>query len=246
MDLLHSLSPDASIVILTGAGISAESGLETFRGAGGLWCGHRVEDVATPEAFAHNPELVHAFYNKRRAGLLDPEIQPNLAHKALAELERKWSGEVLVVTQNIDDLHERGGSRNLLHMHGEILQMFCQRCSSGTGPKFECRMDISVESVCPSCGQKGSLRPDIVWFGEIPYHMNDIFAALSQCDLFIAVGTSGQVYPAAGFVSEALAAGATTIEMNLEPSPDETGFHRSIIGPAATTVPQIVEALLDV
>ena len=245
MDPLHSLHTDASIVILTGAGISAESGLETFRGAGGLWCGHRVEEVATPEAFARDPGLVHAFYNKRRSGLLNPKIQPNPAHKALARLECEWGGKVLIVTQNIDDLHERGGSQNLLHMHGEILKTFCIYCSSGTGAKFECRTDISIESVCPACRQKGGLRPDIVWFGEMPYHMNDIFVALTKSDLFIAIGTSGHVYPAAGFVNEALAAGASTIEINLEPSPNATRFHQSITGPAGTIVPQLVETLLS-
>ena len=245
MNLLHALSKDASIVILTGAGISAESGLETFRGAGGLWCGHRVEEVATPEAFESNPELVHTFYNMRRSGLLAPAIQPNPAHKALQKLEERWSGEVLIITQNVDDLHERGGSRNLLHMHGELLQAFCVHCSSGTGEKIERRNDLSTESICPSCGQAGGLRPDIVWFGEMPYHMAAISAALSRCDLFIAIGTSGHVYPAAGFVSEALSAGAITIEMNLEPSQNASVFHHSITGPAGTTVPELIETLVE-
>ena len=243
MNLLHQLSKDASIVVLTGAGISAESGLETFRGAGGLWCGHRVEDVATPEAFERDPSLVHDFYNMRRRGLLDPAIQPNPAHRALAKLEEQWAGNVLIVTQNIDDLHERGGSRNLLHMHGELLQAFCVNCSDGTGAKIKCRADISTESKCPSCGQKGGLRPDIVWFGEMPYHMDAIGAALSTCDLFIAIGTSGHVYPAAGFVQEALYAGAITIEMNLEPSLNASVFHHSMTGPAGTTVPKLVDTL---
>lgn len=233
------------MVILTGAGISAESGLETFRGAGGLWCGHRVEEVATPEAFKQNPKLVHAFYNMRRNGLLAAEVQPNPAHKALAELEEKWSGDVLIVTQNIDDLHERGGTQNLLHMHGEILQAFCMHCSHETGVKIECRTDLSTENVCPSCGQKGGLRPDIVWFGEMPYHMYEIGLALASCDLFIAIGTSGHVYPAAGFVTEALSAGAMTIEMNLEHSLNASDFHHSIAGPAGTTVPKLVEQLLE-
>ena len=183
MKLLLTLSPNASIVFLTGAGISAESGLETFRGAGGLWCGHRVEEVATPEGFESNPERVHAFYNTRRSGLLDPAIQPNPAHKALARLEEKWNGKVLVITQNVDNLHERGGSRNLIHMHGELMQAFCVNCSGGTGAKIECRMDLSKDSICPSCGLKGSLRPDIVWFGEMPYHMDEIelrFSSLTQ------------------------------------------------------------------
>lgn len=244
MHSLHTLSKNASIVVLTGAGISAESGLETFRGSGGLWCGHRVEEVATPEAFEQNPQLVHTFYNMRRSGLLNPEIQPNPAHKALAELEEKWSGNVLIVTQNIDDLHERGGAQNPLHMHGRILQAFCIHCSHGTGVKIECRTDLSTENVCPSCGQKGSLRPDIVWFGEMPYHMDEISAALASCDLFIAIGTSGHVYPAAGFVREAMSAGAITIEMNMEPSLNASAFNYSIVGPAGTTVPQLVEELL--
>ena len=245
MNPLHTLSQDASIVILTGAGISAESGLETFRGAGGLWCGHRVEDVATPEAFARDPKLVHEFYNMRRAGLLNPAIQPNPAHKALARLEEKWDGEVLVITQNIDDLHERGGSQNLLHMHGEILKAFCLHCSHGTGVKVECRTDLSTDNSCPSCGQKGGLRPDIVWFGEMPYHMDEIYAALSNCALFIAIGTSGHVYPAAGFVREALSAGALSVEMNLEPSLSASVFDHSIVGLAGTTVPQFVKSLLE-
>ena len=244
MNSLHTLSPDTSIVVLTGAGISAESGLETFRGAGGLWCGHRVEDVATPEAFEHNPERVHTFYNMRRSGLLDPAIQPNPAHKALSKLEEKWQGEVLIVTQNIDDLHERGGSKNLLHMHGELLKAFCTYCSHGTGAKIECRKNLSKEDTCSSCGQQGGLRPDIVWFGEMPYHMDEIDSALGSCGLFIAIGTSGHVYPAAGFVSAARSAGAITIEMNLEPSPNASVFHHSITGPAGTTVPQLVETLL--
>jgi NAD-dependent deacetylase len=245
MNLLHTLPKNASIVILTGAGISAESGLETFRGAGGLWCGHRVEEVATPEAFEHNPELVHAFYNMRRSGLLNPSIKPNPAHTALARLEEKWSGTVLVITQNIDDLHERGGTQNLIHMHGELLQAFCVHCSHGTGVKIECRSDLSTDNTCPQCNQKGGLRPDIVWFGEMPYHMDEILTALSNCNLFIAIGTSGNVYPAAGLVSQARSAGVITIEMNLEPSLNVTAFDLSIVGPAGTTVPQLVDTLLE-
>ena len=246
MNFLYTISDNASIVILTGAGISAESGLETFRGAGGLWCGHRVEEVATPEAFEYNPGLVHSFYNARRNGLLSPAIEPNPAHKALAKLEKKRSGSVLIVTQNVDDLHERGGSQNLLHLHGELLQAFCTHCSSGTGAKLKCHADLSIDSVCPSCGKTGGLRPDIVWFGEMPYHLDTIGAALSKCELFIAIGTSGHVYPAAGFVSEALRAGAVTVEMNLEPSPNAAIFHHSIVGPAGKTVPQLVETLLNI
>jgi NAD-dependent deacetylase len=237
----RSLPPKASIVILTGAGISAESGLETFRGAGGLWCGHRVEDVATPEAFALNPAMVHEFYNMRRQNLLKPEINPNPAHFALAELERKWPGEVLVVTQNIDDLHERAGTKNLIHMHGEVLKAFCHFCRSNT----PCRDDLSVEMTCSSCSKKGGIRPDIVWFGEMPYRMDKIFDALSNCDLFLSIGTSGNVYPAAGFVGEALRHGAMTAELNLEPSLNAAVFHESLAGPASITVPDFVRSVLS-
>ena len=244
--MLQTLSNNASIVILTGAGISAESGLETFRGAGGLWCGHRVEEVATPEAFIRNPQLVHSFYNMRRKGLQNPAIQPNPAHKALARLEQTWPGSVLVVTQNVDDLHERGGSQNLLHMHGELLRAFCSHCSDGTDASMERLTDLSTDDACPACGETGGLRPDIVWFGEMPYHMDAIGAALANCDLFIAIGTSGHVYPAAGFVEMAQSAGALTIEMNLEPSPNASAFDHCILGPAGTTVPKLVASLLNV
>ena len=241
MSITADLPKNATIVILTGAGISAESGLETFRGMDGLWCGHKVEDVATPEAFARNPALVHEFYNMRRAGLLDPNIQPNPAHKALARLEENWLGEVLVVTQNIDDLHERAGTQNLLHMHGEVLKAFCHFCHH----KIDCHQDLNTEDPCPACEKPGGLRPDIVWFGEMPYHMNDIADALQNCDLFISIGTSGHVYPAAGFISEALHAGAQTAEFNLEPSNNASAFHHTIYGPAGTTIPDFVNKLLS-
>jgi len=235
-----NLHKNSSIVILTGAGISAESGLETFRGAGGLWCGHRVEDVATPEAFQHNPAMVHEFYNMRRNGLLDPKIQPNAAHIALAELEKNWTGNVLVVTQNIDDLHERGGTKNLIHMHGEVLRAFCHFC----GGKTDCTTDLSVEHACEGCRKKGGVRPDIVWFGEMPYRMDEIFAALHDADLFISIGTSGNVYPAAGFVAHAAQSGAHTVELNLEPAMNSGAFNQSITGPATKTVPEFVRNLL--
>lgn len=239
-NIRRQLPEKASVVILTGAGISAESGLETFRGAGGLWCGHRVEDVATPEAFARNPAMVHEFYNMRRQGLLKPEINPNPAHLALAELEQKWPGEVLVVTQNIDDLHERAGTKNLIHMHGEVLKAFCHFCRTNT----PCRNDLSVEMACAICSKTGGIRPDIVWFGEMPYRMDEIFDALSNCDLFLSIGTSGNVYPAAGFVSEALRHGAFTAELNLEPSLNASIFHESLTGPASKTVPDFVRSVL--
>ena len=230
------------IVILTGAGISADSGLQTFRGAEGLWCGHRVQDVATPDAFLRNPELVQDFYNERRRQLLSPEITPNPAHFALAELEKNWTdGRVTIVTQNIDDLHERGGSENLLHMHGELLRAFCTSCNT----KTEIKNDILTTDTCKNCGQVGTTRPDIVWFGEMPYHMDEIFDLLSHCDLFISIGTSGQVYPAAGFVAQANANGAQTIEINLEHSHVAGAFDRHINGRASETVPEFVKKLLE-
>ncbi|HYH20528.1 MAG TPA: Sir2 family NAD+-dependent deacetylase [Azospirillum sp.] len=235
------LLPNASIVVLTGAGISRESGLHTFRDADGIWATVRIEDVATPEAFARNPRRVHEFYNARRRGLLAAAIQPNPAHAALAELERRWRGEVLVVTQNIDDLHERAGSRNLVHMHGELLKAVCAHCRTVQ----ECRHDLSVDDVCLHCTRKGGLRPDVVWFGEMPYHMERIMAALADCDLFVSIGTSGNVYPAAGFVAEARDGGAHTVELNLEPSAGATLFAEAIHGPAGAVVPAFVRRLLD-
>lgn len=235
------IGKNAFIVILTGAGISAESGLETFRGGDGLWCGHRVEDVATPQAFARNPALVHDFYNMRRRKLLDPSLRPNQGHKALARLAREWQGPVLVVTQNIDNLHERAGTKNLIHMHGEALKAFCHFCSH----RLDCHGDLSVTDTCRSCNKAEGMRPDIVWFGEMPYMMDEIFTALSDCDLFISIGTSGNVYPAAGFVSHARQSGAYTVELNLEPSLTVSMFHESIEGPAGTIVPAFVDALFS-
>lgn len=228
------------IVILTGAGISKESGLETFRDADGIWSKVRIEDVATPEAFRRDPARVHAFYNDRRRGLLR-EIAPNPAHEALARLERECPGEVLLVTQNIDDLHERAGSRNLVHMHGEILKGACLACEA-VAPW---RQDMDRDSLCPACGARGLLRPHVVWFGEMPFEMPRIFEALARCDLFLSIGTSGSVYPAAGFVEEARAAGAHTVELNLEASAGATLFHEARQGPAGTLVPAYVAELLD-
>jgi NAD-dependent deacetylase len=229
-----------SIVVLTGAGISAESGLATFRGAGGWWEGHRAEQVATPDAFARDPALVHRFYNARRRGLLDPAIRPNAAHAALARLEREWPGGFLLVTQNVDDLHERAGNRRLIHMHGQLLRALCRACDASTG----WREDLGPGSVCPGCGSAGRLRPDIVWFGEMPYRMGEIGAALARCAVFVAVGTSGQVYPAAGFVREARAAGARTVELNLEPSATTSEFDERRCGPASELVPAFVDELV--
>lgn len=227
------------IAILTGSGISVESGLSTFRGGGGIWEDHRVEDVATPEAFARDPVMVHRFYNMRRGVL--KTVEPNAAHKALARLEREYPGDVLVITQNVDDLHERAGSKNLIHMHGEILKVRCSLCRHG----YRSDADLSVEVSCPACKQPGGLRPDIVWFGEMPYHLEEIDNALQQADLFISIGTSGNVYPAAGFIAQIRALGrAHSIELNLEPSEGSHLFTETEHGPAATLVPAFVERLL--
>jgi NAD-dependent deacetylase len=220
-----------SIVVLTGAGVSAESGIKTFRDNNGLWENHRVEDVCTPEAFDRNPELVQRFYNARRRQLIS-EAQPNEAHKALAEFERRFEGDFTLITQNVDDLHERTGSRNLLHMHGELLKARC--CH--TQKVVPWTADITTETLCPCCHKAGGLRPHIVWFGEIPLHMDEIETALSRCDLFVSIGTSGQVYPAAGFVQLARACGAHTVELNLEPSAGHSSFAESHYGPASRTV----------
>ena len=232
--------PDANIAILTGAGISAESGLQTFRGSDGLWCGHRVEDVATPEAFARNPDLVHDFYNQRRAGLLDPSVQPNPAHRALAKLQEEWENDVTIITQNIDDLHERGGANDVIHMHGEVLKALCLYCRK----KCKIKTNLSRKDICSSCDQKEGLRPDIVWFGEMPYHMELIEEKILNCDLFISIGTSGNVYPAAGFVRLAAHAGAQTLEINLEPSINAAEFTHGIYGKASLEVPKFVDMLL--
>lgn len=228
-----------NIVILTGAGISAESGVATFRGPEGLWEGHRVEDVATPEAFARDPALVQKFYDERRAKLA--AVRPNAAHEALARLDIEWQGELLVVTQNVDDLHERGGAKRLLHMHGALNSAWCMACDA----RFEWREDLSDVPACITCGATGALRPDIVWFGEMPYEMDRIERALSACDLFVSIGTSGAVYPAAGFVQSARHYGAHTLEMNLEPSAGSHLFDDCQIGKAGDLVPEWVNGLLE-
>ncbi len=230
-----------SIVVLTGAGISAESGLATFRGAGGLWEGHRVEDVATPAAFARDPALVHRFYNLRRRQLDDPAIRPNAAHAALARLQAAWPGEVLIVTQNVDDLHERARSREVLHMHGELRRVRCTAC----GDERPWTGDVQTGTACPACGSRARLRPAIVWFGEMPLGLERIMAALERCDLFVAIGTSGHVYPAAGFVELVRDLDrAHTIEVNLEPSVMRSAFAECRIGPAGRMVPALVDELL--
>ena len=227
-----------NIVILTGAGVSAESGLATFRGPDGLWEGHRVEDVATPEAFRRDPALVHAFYDARRARL--DTVAPNHAHLALAELDNKWPGEFLLVTQNVDDLHERAGSKRLIHMHGELTKGWCLACDE----RFDWTGPMGHAALCPSCHAQGHVRPDIVWFGEMPYAMELIDDALRRCDLFVSIGTSGAVYPAAGFVQTARYCGAKTLEMNLEPSLGSYMFDESRTGRAGELVPQWVDELL--
>ena len=227
-----------NIVILTGAGISAESGLATFRAADGLWEGHRVEDVATPEAYRRDPTLVHQFYDARRTRL--GEVEPNLAHKALARLDAEWDGDLLLVTQNVDDLHDRAGSKRLLHMHGELTKGWCLACDE----RFAWTGDMGEGAVCPSCQVRGKVRPDIVWFGEMPYEMDRIEDALRGADLFVSIGTSGAVYPAAGFVQTASYCGAATLEMNLDPSLGSTFFDESRIGPAGKLVPEWVDELL--
>jgi NAD-dependent protein deacetylase/lipoamidase len=226
-----------SIIILTGAGLSAESGLGTFRGKDGLWTRFNLDEVATPEGFARNPVKVHEFYNLRRDWL--KEARPNAAHFALAELERNYKGNVLTVTQNIDALHEAAGTRNLIHMHGELGKALCAEC----GLSLPWNEDLSVKTVCPACGL-AAMRPDVVWFGEMPREMDRIYEALGACDLFISIGTSGAVYPAAGFVAEAQAAGAHRIELNLEPSDGASHFAEAFYGPATEVVPAYIERLL--
>ncbi|MFP4518478.1 MAG: NAD-dependent deacylase [Oceanicaulis sp.] len=227
-----------NILILTGAGVSAESGLGTFRDKGGIWSKFDPQKLATPEGFAEDPGAVHAFYNARRENLRD--ARPNAAHLALAEAEQAWlmagRGEFLLVTQNIDDLHEQAGSANLLHMHGELLKTRCQAC----GWLGADGSDITQERACPGCGEAGGLRPHVVWFGEMPLGLDQIYRALEMVDLFLAVGTSGTVYPAAGFVQEAKAAGAWTVELTLEPGEVSSLFDERVYGPASEVVPDWV------
>lgn len=225
------------IVILTGAGISAESGIETFRKSGGLWEQYPVEQVATPQGYAADPALVHHFYNMRRAAL--KQVSPNAAHMALARLQaslRAKGGAVTIVTQNVDDLHTRGGAKDVIHMHGVLTSLRCSACDW----RWEHHDDVTTESVCPACKTRGGPRPDIVWFGETPYHMELIEARLKACDMFVSIGTSGAVYPAAGFVQMARASGKETLELNLERSEGSPYFHNTRLGPAGTLVPQWV------
>lgn len=229
------------IVILTGAGVSAESGMGTFRDKDGIWTKHSLEDVATPEGFRRNPALVHEFYNKRRAALRGAE--PNRAHLALARLERAvkaGGGGLLLVTQNVDDLHEKAGSESIAHMHGELNSVMCAAC--GTKGRWDDDLDVATE--CWRCGARGTLRPDVVWFGEVPYEMDRIYSHIGECDLFVSVGTSGEVYPAANFVHEARLVGAHTIELNLEPSANARTFTEGRYGPASVVVHEWVDDVL--
>lgn len=226
------------IVILTGAGISADSGLDTFRDEGGVWSQYSIDDVATPDAFARNPELVHEFYNMRRETAL--KARPNGAHSALARLEADYPGRVVVVTQNVDNLHEQAGSRNLIHMHGELAKVRCTGCGQVT----LWDQPLGIETVCATCGAAGTLRPHIVWFGEIPMGMDEIDRHLMACDLFLSIGTSGNVYPAAGFVETVRRIGtARRVELNLEPSLGNSLFDEGFYGRAAEVVPAFVDRL---
>jgi NAD-dependent deacetylase len=234
-------SGDVRLFVLTGAGISAESGLGTFRDKGGIWARFDPMRLATPEAFARDPALVHDFYNLRRRNLL--AVAPNAAHAALARLEDGLAGRgggLFLCTQNIDDLHERAGSRAVHHLHGELLRARCLGC----GGEAPWRDDLSTGTVCPSCGAAGGLRPDVVWFGEMPKGMDRVEVALLGADFFVSIGTSGAVYPAAGFVEAARSAGIRTCEINLEPSDNARAFVERIYGPATEAVPAFVERLL--
>jgi len=226
-----------NIVVLTGAGISAESGIATFRGPGGLWEGHRVEDVCTPQALARDPELVHRFYDLRRAALAG--VAPNAAHDALARLDAEWPGELLIVTQNVDDLHERAGTTRLLHMHGGLKSALCADCDD----RRRWEGDMPPGTACAACGSP-AVRPDIVFFGEMPYAIDRIERALARADLFVSIGTSGAVYPAAGFVQAAKYHGAQTLELNLERSEGSGWFQETRLGPAGVLVPEWVDHML--
>ena len=230
-----------NIVILTGSGVSAESGVATFRDMGGIWSKYDVGEVATPEGFAANPALVHEFYNMRRRAL--SEVEPNRAHKALGILEsglEARGGSLTLITQNVDDLHERGGSRHVLHMHGELLKAECAHCGGGCA----CDDDLSVDTTCAICGRTKGMRPHVVWFGEIPHHLDEAVDAIMQADLFVSIGTSGSVYPAAGFVSEARLLGVPAMELNLEPSENASLFSDARYGPAGEIVPKWVDDIL--
>jgi NAD-dependent deacetylase len=235
--MIAGLSAKPGLVVLTGAGISAESGIRTFRSSDGLWEDHRIEDVATPQGFAKNPSLVQRFYNERRRQLAD--VAPNAAHFALVELERAWPGPFLLVTQNVDDLHERAGSQKLTHMHGELLKVRCLSCNAVS----VWEPDVLPDTKCPSCQATDTLRPHIVWFGELPFDMEMIYRALQKCEVFAAIGTSGVVYPAAGFV-QTVGSDCHTVELNLDASMASGVFAECRKGPATQTVPAWVGEML--
>lgn len=235
------LSPQSHIAVLTGAGISKESGLDTFRDTDGIWHRYSLEDVCTPEGFKRNPVLVHDFYNQRRQQLLGSAIAPNAAHTALAALEEAWPGKFTLITQNIDNLHERAGSKNILHMHGELLRVRCSTCSHSLLTVEQ----STIDDICRACAVKGRMRPDIVWFNEMPYHMDVIEKALIDADLFVAIGTSGTIYPAAGFRMLAAQFGASTVEVNLEPSGQANYFTHGFYGPATAQVPLFVSQIME-
>ncbi len=237
-----NIVPNATITILTGAGISAESGLDTFRGNDGLWADHRIEDVATPDAFKRNPQLVHEFYNQRRHQLLSDDVGPNDAHLALADLQNKHAGDVFIITQNVDNLHEMAGSSDVIHMHGELLSLLCAKCDH----RFHFTGDSGADTICPNCDHVGQCRPDVVWFGEMPYHMDKIQEILFQTDLFLSIGTSGQVYPAAGFLDQVKRAGAMVGEINLEPTRPEGFYNYTNYGPATKTCPAMIDELFTI
>jgi NAD-dependent deacetylase len=230
-----------SVVVLTGAGISAESGVSTFRDPDGIWAKHNIEDVATPQAFQRNPAMVQDFYNMRRRGLAG--VGPNAGHTALVDLERGLNARgdtFLLVTQNVDNLHEAAGSANLIHMHGELAKAWCTDCDT----RHAWTHDLSPETACSACGAYGAMRPDVVWFGEMPYRMDEIYEALAACDLFVSIGTSGNVYPAAGFVDAARRHGAHTVELNLEPSQGASLFHAAVHGKVTDILPPFVGLVL--
>jgi NAD-dependent deacetylase len=235
-EIRRALGTSGRITVLTGAGVSAESGIATFRGSGGLWEEHRLEDVATPEAFDRDPALVHRFYNERRRKLA--AVSPNPAHAALARLEAALGERFTLITQNIDDLHERAGSRRVLHMHGELLKARCAACED----VLPWPGDLGTADRCASCG--GALRPHVVWFGEVPLHLDEEIPRALDMDVFMACGTSGSVYPAAAMVLHAKLRGRLTVEVNLEPSEQSRHFDVTVLGPAGTTLPGLVEEVL--
>ena len=235
-EIRRALANSGRLTVLTGAGVSAESGIATFRDKGGLWEEHRLEDVATPEAFDRDPAFVHRFYNARRCRL--PQVSPNPAHFALARIEEALGDRFTLITQNVDDLHERAGSRRVLHMHGELLKARCAAC----GNVLPWPGDLGTADRCASC--RGPLRPHVVWFGEVPFHLEDEIPRALEAEVFMACGTSGSVYPAAAMVLEAKLRGRLTVEVNLEASEQARHFDLSVLGPAGTTVPRLVEEIL--